>query len=181
MEIMEIKDMEKGKAYIRINPRYNPHNTNMDWSYTREIMIFDGMSETGNPIMHRQSESIFTRALGNEPRERNCTQGWIPAEIIWNGPKTDMSAWEGKTIIQVQPILINPGVMYRRIIKKPGRIRYLATPSVEKRDIFDRHYMNNPVKLLSATKYHLVVEENDHQVILDQRYIRIDSWALYNG
>lgn len=89
---MNISEMEKGKAYIRISPRFNTYNTNQDWSFTSQIMIFDDMSETGNPIMHYQSETNFTRNFGNEPKELDYPDGWMPADIIWNGPKTYLSS-----------------------------------------------------------------------------------------
>lgn len=182
--LMKIEHMEKGKAYIRIIPRSNPYNTNLDWSFTSDIMIFDGMSENGNPIMHYQSETTLTRSFGNKPRELNYTMGWMPANIIWNGPKTDMSTWEGKYIIQTSPILLRPAKTYTRV---PGTLRLIARPPIGNRndiftishDVFDKGYMKKPVKLLSATKYHLVIEENGQQIILDGRYTNVRSWALY--
>ena len=171
---MKLSQMVPGQEYIRIIPVGN------DWSFTRNVMIFDGISENGNMLIHFRDESHFTKTFGNQPKEVPYRAGWMPANILFEGMKSELSKYEGHYIKQIQPILLRSGITP---IPSKSAIpsRRFSTSNVYTRthtDYFDKSYMSTPVKLLSATQYHLVIEVNGVQKILDSRYAKPGSWIL---
>ena len=177
---MKISHMVKGQEYIRIIPVKGKNSGTEDWSFTHDIMIFDGVSQNGNLRMHYKEENPLTREFGNYPMEIPYHKGWMPASIIWGGLKTELSNWEGMLIMQVKPILLKPAARHiiTRNIRQNGKLKKHYALGDRSEDVYDRGYMFKPVKLLSATQYHLVIEVNGKQKILDGRYTDVNNWTL---
>lgn len=77
---------------------------------------------------------------------------WIPFDEITEQERTDLSDLAGKMVTRVRPADLG--------------------------DIKDRSYMGERVKLLAATKYHVIMQSNLDlgEWILDARYANPDDW-----
>lgn len=152
---MRKHEMVKGVAYIRIAPvKYA--NGCMDYSYTHEPMAFDGVASNGEFIMHYLG--INAEFLGTTPKKMGLEfsdSNWISVDKIKVGVKTSLHRHKGKMIKRVKPTPMGNGK-------------------------YDTSYIKNAVELVSATRYHLVVFDNQlgKEIILDVRYANPDDWTL---
>ena len=169
---MKLNEMKKGQEYIRIIPDKN------DWTFTHNVAVFDGISENGKMLVHFRDETVFTKTCGNKPREITFNAGWVPANSIFDGLKSDLSKYEGRQIKQIKPVLLHSGIKHvsSRSPKHPFDKTYFLIRTGK--DYYDKSYMYAKVKLISATKYHLLIEDDGIQKILDSRYSNPNLWIL---
>ena len=169
---MELNEMKKGQEYIRIIPDKN------DWTFTHNVAVFDGISENGKMLVHFRDETVFTKTCGNKPREISFTAGWVPANSIFDGPKSDLSKYEGRQIKQIKPVLLHSGIKHVPLRSKnhPFDKPYMLIRT--DKDYYDESYMGKKVKLISATKYHIIIDDDGIQKILDSRYVSPEIWTL---
>ena len=45
--------------------------------------------------------------MGNEPQEIPYHAGWVPANSIFDGIKSELSKYEGRQIKQLKPVLLH--------------------------------------------------------------------------
>ena len=177
--MITVTEMEKGQAYIRVISISNDRNSAVDWAFSSDVMIFDGVSEQGVLHMHYETEPSRKVSRNLNKCKNNITKGWMPASCIWDGPKTELSCLEGKLIKQINPILLQSGTIF--IYKGEFRglkFRRLGFAVPRGKDVYDRRFMNRSVKLLSATESHLVIDIDGCQKILDRRYTKARDWQL---
>ena len=169
---MKLNEMVKGHEYIRIIPDKN------DWTFTHNVAVFDRISEKGNMLIHFRDETVFTKTCGNKPREITFNAGWVPANSIFDGLKSDLSKYEGRQIKQVKPVLLHSGIKHvsSRSPKHPFGKPYVLICT--DKDYYDKSYMKKNVRLISATKYHIIIDDDGIQKILDSRYASPEIWTL---
>ena len=77
---------------------------------------------------------------------------WVPANNPYVGVKTELHKWKGKMVRRKVPV-----------VKE------------------ERFFVENAVKLISATRYHVVVETKDgERILLDVRFTKPEEWELAN-
>ncbi len=177
---MKPSEFKKGEKYIRIIPYRRTKTSPFDWSFTNSLMVFDEISTQGNLIMHREDNSLD---VYSKPSEIPFHPGWRPESILSDGPKTDLSQWEGKLITQIKPIFLAPIKLKLPCYQCFNSQKYILNSQAGRFKTqtfsYDKSYINCSIKLISATKYHLVIEKpNGKRRILDSRYVDIENWAL---
>lgn len=150
------RKMIKGIEYLRIAPAKYA-NGREDYSYCGTAMVFDGMDENGNFIMHYPAGSIDGKALGTSPQNMGkpfSDGNWRPVDNPKTGVKTALHKFKGMKIQRVRPTNLGNGNL-------------------------DYSFYRESVYLVSATRYHLVVkDELLEEMILDVRYANPDDWTV---
>lgn len=126
-----------------------------DYSRTDSAMCFDGIAPDGCYLMHYPKGSLDEVCFGTEVQKMPTEfsdNNWRPANNPIVGVKSSLHKWKGQLVRRIRPAGI------------------------------DLSYMDRPVRLVSATRYHVVVAkpESGYELVLDIRYANPDDWELFN-
>lgn len=132
-----------------------------DWSYTDEPIIILGFTSDGC-IRYRHPERearIFGNKEGTLPfsfTDRN----WVTYKKALRAKHNVLNKWRGKRIKRVRP-----------------------TATCNDHSYMCRFPFQQPPTLISASKYHMVIEHNDiglkgHKSVLRADYIKPEDWVL---
>lgn len=119
-----------------------------DWSYTDAPVIIMGFTQQGEIICKHPGINALAKVLPLSFTDRN----WIPYNNVFDVTHTSFNQWRGKKI---------------------KRIRPTST-------FGDRKYMSDsdaPI-LISASKYHMVVDTSQGTTILRSDYMNPEDWIL---
>lgn len=147
---MKKKQMVVGLCYIRTEPAVFK-NGYRDYSYTTKPLVFDGFNGDGAISFHYPKGSLHASCFGAETKvlpKCFADGNWTLVTNVEIGVKTTLNEWRGKMIERIRPA---------------G---------------FDHVACGKPVKLISATRHHVVVQSQDKKMILDCRYAKPEDWRL---
>jgi len=128
--------------------RIAPTNDPQDYSYTQKTLIFDEITPEGELIMHEPAFGDSIRLPVYFSDDK-----WRSTDILVNGPKTKLNRLEGKMIHRIRPAELGNGLK-------------------------DKAYMDYPVELVRATKYHVIIVSPFFrgEIILDCRFTNPNDW-----
>lgn len=113
--------------------RKGPTAMHGDFSYTEDPLILVGFTEKGKIICRYAEETFLGRIFGSRenvlPLEFT-DRNWMLYSRVTKGRNSELSKWNGRKILRTRPTA------------RRG----------------DKSFMEEPVKLIAASKYHLVVE-----------------------
>lgn len=141
-----------GLCYIRTAPAVD-ENGIQDYSHTDTPLVFDGFNGDGTIAVHYPKGSFDASCLGTKTRvipKYFADGNWTLVTNVENGVKTALNKWHRKMIQRIRPV-----------------------------DEFDRSFCDKPVKLITATRYHVVVQgQYRRKIILDYRFAKPEDWRL---
>lgn len=125
-----------------------------DFSYTRTPLILRGFSDKGEVIISYTEDSFERSLFGYVERTlplEFTDSNWLLYSRLRKVPNSKLNKWRGKRIRRTAPMGLTG----------------------------DCSYMETPVKLISASQYHLIVELADNmQIVLDYRWVNPNEWML---
>ncbi len=138
--------------------RTKPTAVGRDFSYTSDPLILKGFTKKGEMIVEFAEGTLERRLFS--PRERTLPLhftdcNWKLYSRVLNVEDSELSKWKGKKILR-------------------------TTPS---KRINDKSFMNEPAKLIAASKYHMIVEFTcrglqGERCILNCDYTNPKEWKL---
>ena len=138
--------------------RTKPTAVGRDFSYTSDPLILNGFTKKGEMIVEFAEGTLERRLFS--PRERTLPLhftdcNWKLYSRVLNVEDSELSKWKGKKILR-------------------------TTPS---KRINDKSFMNEPAKLIAASKYHMIVEFTcrglqGERCILNCDYTNPKEWKL---
>ena len=144
--------MMVGYSYLRTAPAVCEDGS-QDYSYTDTPIVFDGFNEDGTMTFHHPKGGLDSYFLGVGTwvlPSFFADTNWILTRNVENGYKTLLNKWGGKMIQRIRPV-----------------------------SIYDQSYCDEPVKLITATRYHVVViNKYGQKVILNCLFANPKDWRL---
>lgn len=132
-----------------------------DWSYTSEPILLVGFTKDGR-IKYRH-KGVDAKILGNKVfvLSKNFTdRNWITYKKALQAEHNQLNQWRGKKIKRIRPTAIC------------GDHSFMC-----------ESYGDKAPTLISASKYHMVIQYNDillegHKSVLRSEYINPEDWVL---
>lgn len=148
--------LKPNEAYIRIAPCGD--KPWQDYSYSIEPLIFKRRNEDGNLVFSYHPDTLNSKLFSNNEvvlNEMWDDDNWIPFGVLNQMEKTALSKYKGKYVVRIKPVKLQ-------------------------KDIIDKSYTYGCYKLITATKYHVVIYDSylKNNIILDSRYANPDDWKV---
>ena len=148
--------LKPDKAFIRIAPCGDQPWE--DYSYTTEPLIFKRKTSSGDLIFTYAPDTLSGRMYRNQEiilDEMWDDGNWIPFGILDQMEKTSLYKYKGKYVMRCKPCTLPSGFK-------------------------DSSYTSEAVKLITATKYHVVIYDSflKKNMILDCRYTNPNEWRV---
>lgn len=138
-----------GKEIIRIQPTYEKDWDYEDWSYTEEPILLLGFTTDGR-IRYKHTKEIWLYGDREKVLPASFTDmNWITYKKALRSGGNNLNKWKGKKIIRINPTV--KGSM---------------------------SFMKEPVVLISASRYHMVVLYDNKPMVLNREYAEFKDWIL---
>lgn len=120
-----------------------------DWSYTEEPILLLGFTTDGRIRYKHEEKTCFFGDREKVLPASFTDMNWITYKKALRSGGNNLNKWKGKKIIRINPI--NKGII---------------------------SFMKEPVILISASRYHMVVLYNNKPKVLNRKYAEFKDWIL---
>ncbi len=141
-----------GKEIIRTGP----NRVDGSRSFLEVPIILKGFTSKGEIIYTYLPDSILAVVHGTDEKILKVSytdNQWKLLSELFEPKDNDLNQYLGHQIKMVRPVIYSNGTE-------------------------DYSYVNDSVKLISATKYHLVVEDDSENTILSFEFAKPEDWVL---